>query len=79
MSQELKQQLARQMMEQAMRERAQEGDGASYQDFNAAKLFCPKCKEAMPVKEKMLLVLSGGELFDYVCEQCGTSLGTRQT
>jgi len=27
----------------------------------------------------MLLVIPGGELFDYCCKQCGTTVGKKQT
>ena len=51
----------------------------AFESFSASQLYCPKCKQAMPVRERMLLVLSSGELYDYLCSSCGTSLGTRQT
>lgn len=50
-----------------------------YRDFKASELYCPKCKKSMPVREKMLLVVPGGDVFDYVCVKCGTSLGVRNT
>ncbi len=52
---------------------------ANFKSFSAAQLYCPKCAKAMPVKEKLLLHIPGGDLFDYVCKVCGTSLGTRKT
>lgn len=51
----------------------------SYKNFQASHLFCPSCKKAMPVREKLLLVLPGGDLYDYLCTGCGKSLGTRRT
>ena len=50
----------------------------SFQNFSATELYCPKCKQAMPVREKLLLVLPDGDLFDYSCTGCGTSTGTRK-
>ncbi len=47
--------------------------------FTATELYCPKCKSAQPVREKLLLVLPGGELHEYLCAGCGTSLGERTT
>jgi len=32
----------------------------------------------MPVREKLLLVLPGGNLFEYLCTKCASSLGTKQ-
>jgi len=52
---------------------------ASFGSFGATELFCPKCQCSMPVREKMLLVIPGGELFDYCCKQCGTTVGKKQT
>ncbi len=51
----------------------------SFQQFSASALFCPKCNRAMPVRERLLLNLPRGDLFDYLCTTCGTSLGTRNT
>ncbi len=46
--------------------------------FNATSLYCPKCKAAMPVIERLLLILPDGELYEYKCRRCGTSLGERK-
>jgi hypothetical protein len=46
--------------------------------FTASELYCPKCGRAQPVREKLLLVLPTGELHEYLCSQCGTSLGGRE-
>jgi hypothetical protein len=45
--------------------------------FTASELYCPKCKAAKPVRERLLLVLPTGELHEYVCSVCATSLGKR--
>jgi len=45
--------------------------------FTASELYCPKCRKAQPVREKLLLVLPTGELHDYLCTGCGESLGKR--
>ena len=47
--------------------------------FTASELYCPKCKVAQPVREKLLLVLPAGELHEYLCSRCGSSLGERTT
>ena len=46
--------------------------------FTASELYCPKCGRSQPVREKLLLVLPGGELHEYLCSECATSLGQRQ-
>ncbi len=47
--------------------------------LSASELYCPSCKAAMPVRERLLLVLPDGELHEYLCVQCGSSLGQRTT
>lgn len=46
--------------------------------FTASELYCPKCQCSQPVREKLLLVLPGGELHEYLCARCATSLGERE-
>jgi hypothetical protein len=48
-----------------------------FRSFNASALYCPKCREATPVRERLLLVLPDGELFEYRCARCGTSTGSK--
>ena len=45
--------------------------------FTASELYCPKCRRSQPVREKLLLVLPSGELHEYLCAACATSLGKR--
>ena len=45
--------------------------------FTASELYCPKCKRAQPVREKLLLVLPSGELHEFLCAGCGSSLAKR--
>jgi len=57
----------------------QRGPGAgSFQDLQASVLFCNRCRIARPVRERLLLVLPDGELNEYLCGTCGTSVGTRK-
>ncbi len=49
-----------------------------FEDLRASELYCPRCKIARPVREKLLLVLPHAELHDYRCEVCGESLGSRE-
>jgi hypothetical protein len=46
-------------------------------NFTASELYCPKCRRAQPVRERLLLVLPNGELHEFLCSRCGTSLGKR--
>ncbi len=45
--------------------------------FTASELYCPKCKSSQPVRERLLLVLPTGELHEFLCANCATSLGKR--
>lgn len=49
-----------------------------FEQFRASLLFCPRCREAVPVRERLLLILSDGNLYDYMCAYCATSVGTRR-
>jgi len=51
--------------------------GETYRDFDATELFCPKCKRAVPVRKRLLLILSNGDKYDYICTFCGTSVGDK--
>ena len=31
----------------------------------------------MPVRERLLLVLPDGDLYDYSCQRCGSSVGSK--
>jgi hypothetical protein len=48
-----------------------------YRDFDATELFCPQCKRSVPVRKRLLLVLTGGDKYDYSCVFCGTSVGDK--
>lgn len=50
-----------------------------FEEFNATSLYCPKCKSAMPVRQRLLLVLPDGDLLEYVCARCGESLAKKKT
>ena len=49
-----------------------------FENFRASTLYCPRCATAMPVSERLLLVLPDRELHEYTCGSCGESLGTRE-
>jgi hypothetical protein len=50
-----------------------------FESLRASELYCPKCRTARPVRERLLLVLPRAEIHDYRCTVCGESLGTRET
>ena len=49
-----------------------------FENFTASSLYCEKCKTAMPVRERLLLVLPDKEIYDYLCTNCGSSVGSRE-
>jgi hypothetical protein len=48
-----------------------------FDDLEASSLFCPKCKAAVPVRKRLLLVLPEGERYEYLCAYCSTSVGRK--
>jgi hypothetical protein len=49
-----------------------------FDEFQASVLFCARCKQPQPVRERLLLVLPDGELHEYLCTACGSSVGSRK-
>ena len=50
---------------------------SQFQHLRATELYCSQCKRAMPVRERLLLVLPEGDKYEYLCVGCGSSLGDR--
>ncbi|MBA5875812.1 MAG: cytoplasmic protein [Nitrospira sp. CR1.2] len=48
-----------------------------YDSFNASLLYCGHCRQATPTRQRLLLVLPTGNLYEYLCAQCGTSTGSK--
>lgn len=48
-----------------------------YDTFEATELFCPRCRQARPVRKHLLLVLPSGDKYDYRCAVCATSVGSK--
>lgn len=49
----------------------------SYDQLEASLLHCPKCRQAVPVRKRLLLVLPSGDKYEYVCSHCGTTCGDK--
>ena len=49
-----------------------------YKDFKATKLYCDNCGGSMPVREKLLLILPNGYLYEYICTSCGNTVGDKR-
>jgi len=50
---------------------------SAFQDFDATELYCPKCRRAVPVRKRLLLVLPEGDEYEYRCVFCAESVGTK--
>jgi hypothetical protein len=48
-----------------------------FRALKASLLYCPRCRVATPTRERLLLVLPTGNLYEYLCQQCGTSTGSK--
>ncbi|MGD9236982.1 MAG: hypothetical protein PVF09_09920, partial [Desulfobacterales bacterium] len=52
-------------------------DANVYKEFDATELYCPKCKQAVPVRKRLLLVLPEGDKYEYLCAYCSETVGTK--
>ena len=53
-----------------------EEDGV-FKEFDATELYCPRCRQAVPVRKRLLLVLPEGDKYEYRCAYCAESVGTK--
>jgi hypothetical protein len=49
----------------------------SFEQLEASLLFCPRCREAVPVRKRLLLVLPQGDKFEYLCTRCASICGDK--
>ena len=49
----------------------------AYKEFDAMELYCPRCKQAVQVRKRLLLVLPEGDKYEYLCAFCSTTVGTK--
>jgi len=50
-----------------------------YDDLRATRLYCNTCNAPMPVRERLLLILPDGYLYEYRCASCGSTVGDKKT
>lgn len=48
-----------------------------FKEFDATELYCPRCKRAVPVRKRLLLVLPEGDKYEYLCAFCSESVGAK--
>ena len=49
-----------------------------FESLRASSLYCRRCGQSRPVRERLLLVLPDKEIYDYLCTGCADSLGQRE-
>ena len=49
----------------------------AFEQLEATLLFCPKCREAVPVRKRLLLILPQGNKFEYLCSRCASICGDK--
>ena len=59
------------------RVRSRKKDEQQFDQLEASSLYCPRCKTAVPVRKRLLLVLPDGERYEYLCSRCFTSVGRK--
>lgn len=59
------------------RARSRPNPRAQYDNFEASALYCPRCRQAMPVRKRLLLVLPEGDKYEYLCAACSTTVGDK--
>lgn len=49
----------------------------AFDQLEATMLLCPTCREARPVRKRLLLILPQGNKFEYLCTTCGAVCGDK--
>ena len=55
----------------------QENTADAFKEFDATQLYCPRCKQAVPLRKRLLLVLPEGDKYEYLCAFCSETVGTK--
>jgi hypothetical protein len=50
---------------------------AQFEEFEATELYCTKCRQAVPVRKFLLLILPEGDKYEYRCAYCGNTVGDK--
>ena len=51
----------------------------TFKELEATELYCPRCRRAVSVRKRLLLVLPEGDKYEYLCAFCSESVGTKIT
>ena len=49
----------------------------TFKELEATELYCPRCRRAVSVRKRLLLVLPEGDKYEYLCAFCSESVGTK--
>ena len=49
----------------------------AFKELDATELYCPRCKMAVPVRKRLLLVLPEGDKYEYNCAYCAETVGSK--
>ncbi|MBN2059317.1 MAG: cytoplasmic protein [Deltaproteobacteria bacterium] len=52
-------------------------NNATYDQLEAMELYCPQCRQAVPVRKSLLLILPEGDKYEYCCRYCGGKVGDK--
>ena len=53
----------------------QSDERRQFDELEAMELYCPKCRQAVPVRKFLLLILPDGDKYEYRCQYCSTPVG----
>jgi hypothetical protein len=48
-----------------------------FKEFDATELYCPRCRRAVSVRKRLLLIVPEGDKYEYLCAFCSESVGTK--
>jgi len=46
-----------------------------FDQLEATELYCTNCRQPVPVRKFLLLILPEGDKYEYRCQYCGTPVG----
>ncbi|MBN2419814.1 MAG: cytoplasmic protein [Deltaproteobacteria bacterium] len=50
---------------------------SDFNELEATELYCGNCRQAVPVRKRLLLVLPEGDKYEYQCQYCGAKVGDK--
>jgi hypothetical protein len=50
---------------------------SAFNELEATELYCGECRQAVPVRKRLLLVLPEGDKYEYQCQYCGAKVGDK--